>query len=439
MNFQIGETRFEFEGFMPEDVAHFQDSTSQFYFSPAELHIPYHRDVFLSHITALSDGRCHGGAFNSDGQSIKEGCVIRRGEGTVVGFKMSEKGNTEYYKRAIYGGVLFSGFGHIILESASRLWAAREIPDLPILFQTAREDAAGKATLLVLADLLGISPQRIRFTSNDVNISRAYVPAPGLVLGEMISTRHLDFIRTALAKFQGRDGPLTQTYLSRAGLSWKQRRGVGEAELENALRSSDYNVVRTESMSLSDQIAVVNNSSTLAGFIGSQLHLLLFRSSPTPIDVLYLCSSRPNLNFLQLDLLFPGRRVYCNVTSYGPAFEFGSRSPFLYDPVIIKSKFDLVGMRLGDYCGPSISEFMFDWALAYFHFKVFREGILGGKFAEVAERRISRMVRGFNRRLSSDEISQVVRAFAECARCHEYHEDLAIREVEKQLIQELMS
>ena len=73
-----------------------------------------------------------GGAFDFSGLPIKEAEIYRRGEGIVVGTRLSnDQRNVRYVDKAIYGGVLFSGFGHIILESASRLWAARRYPEHP--------------------------------------------------------------------------------------------------------------------------------------------------------------------------------------------------------------------------------------------------------------------------------------------------------------------
>lgn len=434
MKFQIGETLFEFEGFEPGDVARLEASVSGFAMSQDELRATYHKDVLISHIKQLGSGRYQGGVFDVNAKAIAEGIVTRHGEGIVVGFSPSGTGaKTELYKRAIYGGVLFSGFGHIILESASRLWAAKQIPDLPIVFQTTDNNEAGKAILLVLVDLLGIATHRIRFTSNDVRVARAFVPAPGLVLGHSINRNYLEFIRTALAKFEGGNSGSMTTYLSRAGLNWRQRRGFGEVELERALKDNGHHVVRSEGMSLSDQICMMNRSSTVSGFIGSQFHLLFLRSAMEPVDILYLCSSRPNSNFLQIDVLFPGKRIYSNIASYGPAFDFGNRSPFLFDPSAVKKKLGQIGMPIMDYDGPTSSDFLFDWALAYFYFKVFREGLIGGNFIKVAEVRIGLMIRKFMRKLTENECMQILNAFAECARRHEFCRNEDVATVEEHL------
>lgn len=426
--FRIGKTSFRFQGFSHDEVQRFARSIAQIRFSRSRLRVQIVDDAVLSRLQPLADGNMLGGVFDAHGTPIAEAQIYREGEGVVVGFRQAETDfEPEIVPEALYGGVLFSGFGHIILESACRLWAAPRYADLPILFQSPPGTEGGQETLLKLAEILGISVERIRFTGANIRVCKLIVPQPGLVLGREVNSEYLRFVRSHRATAHEPASARGRVYLSRAGLNWRQRRAIGEVEMERALRSCGVEVVRPETLSLIDQVAIHDQATTLSGFIGSQFHTLFLRTKLSPIDVLYLCSSRPNINFFQIDLLFPGHRIYSNIALYEPGFEFGNRSPFYFSADCVAQMLHEIGWPIENLPGPEIADFIFNWSLAYFYFKVFRQGLLSEDFTKVAEFRLRRMVKGYSRKLTESERLQVLRAYDECARRYRVTDNPEVR------------
>lgn len=414
---------FEFRGFQPNEVDRFNDAISGIRRSAEPLRVGVYDNLLMTRVSPGRDSTPIGGLFDSNRLAVEESKVERRGEGLVIGVWPGEPdGGSEFVEKAIYGGVLFGGFGHVILESACRLWAAKDYPDLPIVFQTMPKNDAGRFALLALAELLDIPAERFRFFTDPVRIGHAVVPQPGLSLGYEINDRYLEFVRTHL-----RDLPPEQAsrriYLSRSALHWRQRKAVGEAQLDAALEAAGVKVLHPESMTLSEQIAAHNGASAVAGFIGSQFHTLFLRASTKPIDILYLCSSRPNVNFFQIDMLFPGRRIYSNVAEYDPVFEFGNRSPFYFSPDATRRALRDLGIRLPAFETSISSDFVYDWAIAYFHFKVFRRGLLSGDFGATASGRMRDMLAKLTRPFSAAESEQVLNAYFEVARRYRVLDD----------------
>jgi len=95
----------------------------------------------------------------------------------------------------------------------------------------------------------------------------------------------------------------TPVYLSRCRLSEPGQLIVGEEGLEDHLRASGFTIVHPETLSLSEQIQLVNRHDTFTGVVGSAFHSLLFRTRAESATVVYLAD--PNLearqNYLQID------------------------------------------------------------------------------------------------------------------------------------------
>jgi hypothetical protein len=416
-SFRVRKTDFSFHGFTATEVKRFRAAISRIRFSRRRLRVKVYENAQLTRLRPRADGTMVGGLFDRHGAPIREAQVHREGEGTIVGSEIPDDSTgPEIVELAIFGGTLFSGFGHIILESACRLWAAERYPDVPIIFQSLQESPSCEQTLLDLAALFGIAPERIRFATRNILLKRAIVPQPGLTLGKEIRREYLRFVHSRpTASDEGQPRP-EQVFLSRARLNWRQRRAVGESLLEKAVRGASMKIIRPETRTLAEQVAIQDHAGRIAGFIGSQFHTLFLRINEEPIDVLYLCSARPNANFFQIDLLFPGRRVYGNVSLYEPFFEFGNRCPFYFSAERTEQLFREIGLEITGLSGADTAMFAFEWSLAFFYFKVFRQGLLSGDFTKTLDARLRVVRKNCSRKLTEDEQSQIVRAYRECMR-----------------------
>jgi hypothetical protein len=196
-----------------------------------------------------------------------------------------------------------------------------------------------------------------------------------LELGLRTSLVHVDFIRTALQAAMGETPPQEAfAYISRSRLEGPVRKPFGERALEKAISASGNIIYWPEQLSLSDQVRAFNAHPAYGGFIGSHLHNLILRFADGPVDCVYLCGQTPNVNFLQIDMLFPGRRIYSACSRYDPVFEFGNRAPFRIDRAAASRAFNDAGLELPAWCAESVDDatYVEEWAYLLFHYKVFR-------------------------------------------------------------------
>jgi hypothetical protein len=108
--------------------------------------------------------------------------------------------------------------------------------------------------------------------------------------------------------------------------------------------------------------------------------------------------------------------VYGNVSLYEPFFEFGNRCPFYFSAERTEQLFREIGLEITGLSGADTAMFAFEWSLAFFYFKVFRQGLLSGDFTKTLDARLRVVRKNCSRKLTEDEQSQIVRAYRECMR-----------------------
>lgn len=375
---KVGEALVVFEGMSNARIKGILDAASAIDRDEAALqHVVIPASIFP--LTARPGGVFTGGVRAKDGAAVNFAQVRRHDIPMVVTPPEPETPAPAALglDEAIFGGVLFSGYGHVLLESLNRLWYAFERPELDILFAglPGRHVDASWNLLKAFADLLQIDQKRLKLVVEPIRIKRLHVPQPGLELGLRTSMPYVRFFRSAL---RARSGHIQQrrrvAYISRSRLKGAVRRAFGESALDHAFDASGHAVYWPETLSLDDQIQAFNAHSSYVGFIGSHLHNLMLRYAEGDVDCVYLCSEAPNLNFLQIDMLFPGQRTYCACARYEPVFEFGNRAPFRIDREAAAQAFLTVGidLPLPPLDGTDDTTFIEEWAYLLFFYKVFR-------------------------------------------------------------------
>jgi len=438
---------FSFEGFSADRITQFESSIKSIRLIDRPLRLTEARAVTLIPPVPQADGRFLGGAFAGDGSPVPDTPVVRSDLGLVFGNKLPAPSEIvhEVIPRAIYGGMLFSGYGHIVLESAARLWSAKLAVDLPVLIMcTPKVD--GRAIFCRIAEALGIDPDRIIFVDSPTLVDHLLVPEAGLSLGREVNLRYVQELHSMLNRqaslFRGysrHEQAPSPCYLSRSGMQSRQRRGFGERDLESALYDHGVFVVRPELLTFSSQLAIVNEHDTFAGLIGSQFHNFLFRANSRALSAAYLCSESPNVNFFQLDLLFPGARVYANVASFEPFFEFGNRAPFRIDEEVAGRALSTLGMlprrsnTLRNSRGANPETYAYGWSFNFFYYKAFRRYVMGGNGAPLMRDAVG----GLKKRLGADfqasEREEILRAFDECARLYRLSDDNVVLSARREL------
>ncbi len=236
-----------------------------------------------------------GALLTADGQPIPQARSERRNsrQGDITLGALSERVELEpeqtIEEEVIYLGWYFDHFGHFLLESLARTWVLPQLdPKMKVVFHRERPDPPGGTTRLML-ELLGIPPERILFLDQQTRLRRVIVPEPRYEISHAAHTwlarPYHQIARAVLGDDTGdiTDQPL---YLSRRLLSSRQRPIIGEFELEEVCRDNGFLVAHPETMTLPDQIRLVNRHREIVTSAGSAAYLLLFALDPGRLHVL---------------------------------------------------------------------------------------------------------------------------------------------------------
>ena len=236
-----------------------------------------------------------GALLTADGQPIPQARSERRNSrvGDLTLGALSEpvdlKPEQTIDEDVVYLGWYFDHFGHFLLESLARTWVLPQLdPNLKLIFHRERPNPLGATTQRML-ELLGVTPDRVLFLDRQTRLRRVIVPEPLYEISHAAHTwlarPYHQITRAVLGDDTGdtSDQPL---YLSRRLLSSRQRPIIGEFELEEVCRENGFLVAHPETMSLEDQIRLVNRHREIFTSAGSAAYLLLFALEPGRLHTL---------------------------------------------------------------------------------------------------------------------------------------------------------
>lgn len=176
----------------------------------------------------------------------------------------------ETLDRGLFGGPLFPAYGHFLLESLARLWAAPKFPDHPILWSVSPSSSAPQifdwmAEILAILDI----SNPIVLVQHPTSVTKLIVPAPGYEIQYRFGLTHSRFLgRIPWEPVRGR-----KLWVSRARV--EEPAGDGREKLEHALHMDGWNIIRPEAMSIAAQMRELASAERIAGEQGSALHSLI--------------------------------------------------------------------------------------------------------------------------------------------------------------------
>jgi hypothetical protein len=180
--------------------------------------------------------------------------------------------------------------------------------NLKVVFTNANSAEAGYAAWVPrLLAAFGILPERLLALDAPTQLRRAIVPEP---LFEQFYSAHPEMLRPfqeVASRIAGDVKPSAQpVYLSRRLLSSRQRPVIGEAMLEEVLRENGFAIAYPETMTLEDQIRLVNSHTDIFSSMGSAAHNVLF------------ALNRPRLHLLASRDDIPANYFLCSVLAGAP-------------------------------------------------------------------------------------------------------------------------
>lgn len=207
----------------------------------------------------------------------------------VIG-QYNHDGYNTYIDEAIYGGHIYAGWGHTITETISTAWASTEVPPgAPlVMVPWGRLWVSALPRIRETMSLAGWGDRPLIMASGTTVFGRLHVPERlvqfDLLLHEgasipprMNSVYDLMIDRSVTS---GRE-PKVPTFLARG--RGHRREHPHEAAIAAELSQCGFRVIQGWEMSVKEQIAAINSSSSLVAFSGSSLHNSVFATSGTPV------------------------------------------------------------------------------------------------------------------------------------------------------------
>lgn len=249
-----------------------------------------HRDVVLVPWGENEPGGAKraAGIFDAESHFLPEGhCWRYPGNPiTVPPVPPAETGRVERLTgRWLFGGIFYGHFGHFLVESTARLWAADLVDDLTgIVFypkQQMTHERRLYRSMTPFFDLCGLGHLTIRAPQSPVLIDELLTPPPGFGMNEMMegSPDYRDWARHSLGRDIAPAGA-EDIYVSRARLPSKRGSILLEERLEALMEAAGYTVFHPQEAPLAQQIAQWKAARRIVGLDGSALHLAALVAQP---------------------------------------------------------------------------------------------------------------------------------------------------------------
>jgi len=272
-------------------------------------------------------------------------------------------------------------FGHLLTEAAGWLGPLLDPETRPDCLGDPRtpiwmvDRSGGTLGIDRVARLLELSRERIRCCSSlsrPVYCRKVFLPVPSMVNRRWIGGHHFAAVRRLVDRFyelseadrqrvleSARDATsVLKVYLSRSRLPAELRHLHGEAALEEELRGRGWRVVYPERLSIRDQLLTLAGARTIAGELGSALHLLMYfgrELSPKKVVALgvwHVGRDRRVMNFTaqcRMQQAIDFRYLGClGFTKRGPGSGLAGKEPaeldrrFLVPPALIADRLDRI-------------------------------------------------------------------------------------------------
>jgi len=187
----------------------------------------------------------------------------------------------------VYLGWLYNHYGHCLMQSLARTWFLAEAhPSVKVVFHhPGRSGWQPAGWVPRLLEAFGISRDRVLMLHEPTRLRRLFVPEPLFEPRSTAADRTTVRVHEAMAEpYQAVArrivGDLTPSgqplYLSRRLLPIGQRQMIGEDELEAVLRQNGFRIAHPETMSLPEQIRLINSHRDIVSNAGSAAQNVLF-------------------------------------------------------------------------------------------------------------------------------------------------------------------
>lgn len=186
---------------------------------------------------------------------------------------------------AVFGGHIFAGWGHVITETISTAWAAKQIPEVPVVFLPwGRFWASSTERAVEVIQLAGWDGREVILAETTHAFGVIHVPERAIDIAQLLDgggsiPREMNEIYERMrAPYPG---PTSPVFFARPRTH--RRYHPAEAELEDELAWQGFTIVRGWEISVAEQIAAACSATEILGFSGSNLHNSVFANVRAPV------------------------------------------------------------------------------------------------------------------------------------------------------------
>ncbi|CAM3061314.1 Protein of unknown function [Paracoccus aminovorans] len=209
--------------------------------------------------------------------------------------------------RHLWGGVYFGHFGHFLVETLSRLWAAKTSGAESVIFtprhSRLRDFVAYQQELIALT----LPDLPVRILRAPTEVEDLLVPGQGFGLGEISAgtPAFRAFIREAFRDIPA--GGIENVYISRTRFSGKGGI-INEQLVEDNLAAQGYTAIYPEKLSIREQLSIFKGARRIVGLDSSAFHMLGFVAAPWQQACILLRRNHPAWQHIAAHLAgFTGR------------------------------------------------------------------------------------------------------------------------------------
>lgn len=231
-------------------------------------------------------------------------------------------------EKVVFGGVFYGHFGHVIIDSCTRLWHFAE-NDADGLRRVFVQTPDTKFCYGRFFDLAGMDWEIIE---EPTQFREVVVPEEAywsFDRGKAAWLEWWDYLRKKALKTSKSRSSCKKIYLTRT--NFHANDGINEVYYENCYKNLGYEVISPEQLPLEDQICIIAHATHIVCTMGTLAHMLVFASDGA--DITLLLRSPSSVMPAQLTINQLRRfRWRCIEATLNPLPVSQSNGAFLYAP-----------------------------------------------------------------------------------------------------------
>ena len=265
----------------------------------------------VKEIKCENDVAYTGGVLNSDNSFVKESSTYRdKLPKSLLDGYQPERLPKYVDEIVIYGGILYEFYGHVLLETMSRLWYYyKSNPNKYRVVFNVVPRARGK--FKEFFELLDIPYDNNTFITEPTQYKSVIVPEQASIYAKCWHKDYLipyEYMKSKVKPAKDKKVYFTRTKMVKRNPVW------GEKNIEKVFKKNGYRVYSPEKLPLRKQIAIMKGCEELATVSSSTYHNLLFAENNTKLiclnrafqadDSQFIVDYVRNINATYIDVSF---------------------------------------------------------------------------------------------------------------------------------------